>query len=133
MHRLRESTRTGLRAPAYRWIPALGWFPIDHAQLAIMHLGELFLIDPDEVPTVQQELRESWDRAGCRPIGVRPVAVTYEAERTGSPPLRFLTPYDAMAALIDTESEADVYVDDGHGLREALLHSDSEGSWSAVK
>jgi hypothetical protein len=53
-------------APAYRWEPAIGWFPIDHAQLDIQQLGELFLIDPDEVSKIKQQLRDSWERAAER-------------------------------------------------------------------
>jgi hypothetical protein len=59
--------------------------------------------------------------------------MSYVAELKDAEPQWFPTPYDAMAALIGTEGEADVYVDDGDGLREALLHRDREGSWSAVK
>jgi hypothetical protein len=55
-----------LGAAAFRWEPTMGWFPIEHAQLDIMHLGELFLIDPDDMPMVQQQMRDSWDRAARR-------------------------------------------------------------------
>jgi hypothetical protein len=56
----------------------------------------------------------------------------YVAEKNGVQPQQFSNPYDAMAALLGTEGEADVFVIVG-GNREGLLHRDSEGSWSAIK
>ena len=56
----------------------------------------------------------------------------FVAELVGSLPQDFSNPYDAMAALIGTEGEADVYVDNSQE-RIALLHRDSEGTWTAVE
>jgi hypothetical protein len=47
---------TWQRAPAERWTPEHGWFPITHAQLDIRCLGEFSLIDDDEVPDVQAQI-----------------------------------------------------------------------------
>lgn len=58
--------------------------------------------------------------------------LSFVAELKGAEPQHFSTPYDAMAALIGTEGEADVYADID-GTREALLHRDAEGSWEGVK
>jgi hypothetical protein len=58
--------------------------------------------------------------------------LTFEAALYGQEPARFSNPYDAMAALIGTEGEADVYVN-ANGRRDALLHRDAQGVWSEVK
>jgi hypothetical protein len=58
--------------------------------------------------------------------------VNYVAELKGVTRQSFLNPYDAMADLVGTEGEADVYVIVG-GSREGLLHRSAEGIWSAVK
>jgi hypothetical protein len=43
----------------------------------------------------------------------------------------FLTPYEAMSALLDTEGEANIWVQCADGPRERLMHRDAAGVWSA--
>ncbi|UQX09605.1 hypothetical protein [Candidatus Mycobacterium methanotrophicum] len=54
------------------------------------------------------------------------MSVSYQSELKGTVRQSFSNPYDAMADLIGTEGEADVYVIVG-GSRERLLHRDAEG------
>lgn len=47
-------------ASADRWQSDGSWSPYPNAQLDITELGELFMVDPGEVPKVQQEIR-NWE------------------------------------------------------------------------
>jgi hypothetical protein len=58
--------------------------------------------------------------------------LSFVAQLKDGEPQAFSNPYDAMAALIGTEGEADVYVDTGDE-REGLLHRDADGVWSEVR
>jgi hypothetical protein len=57
--------------------------------------------------------------------------VNYVAELNSIVRQSFSSPYDAMADLVGTEGEADVYVIVG-GSREGLLHRSAEGIWSSA-
>ena len=50
------------KAKAERWMPKTGWQPYPGAQSEIRWTGELFLVDEDEVPLIQQQIREQYAR-----------------------------------------------------------------------
>ena len=59
------------------------------------------------------------------------IGTWYIAESKHGAAQQFRTPYQAMSALLDTEGQADVFVQTGDGPRGHLLHRDGDGVWSA--
>lgn len=53
-----------LRAPAARWQPLGGWRPDTNVQMDIQQLGEFFMIEPEAMPVVQQQIRDGAAKYG---------------------------------------------------------------------
>lgn len=49
-------------APAERWQVKGGWKPEPQAQAMIHQSGDLFMIDESQVPAVQAQMREQYNR-----------------------------------------------------------------------
>jgi hypothetical protein len=47
-------------APAYRWAPHTGWVRAFGIQMEIRWTGDYGLVDEDEVPQIQQQIREQY-------------------------------------------------------------------------
>lgn len=58
------------------------------------------------------------------------IGTWYIAEPKHGAVQQFQTPFAAMSALLDTDGEADVWVQHADGPRRNLLHRDADGVWT---
>jgi hypothetical protein len=52
-------------APAQKWTARDGWQPYPNAQLEILHLGEYFMCDRNQVPEIQGQMSDGLAPVSC--------------------------------------------------------------------